>query len=680
MRTRIAFILSIFFVPIFGLLSSVRAEGVLEFDSYNVNIDVNQDSTMVVTEEINYLLTGTWHALYRDITLEDKELVTQCRENVNLQCGGFEFINVNEVYGDGTKLELAREGDYRSDSAGHVITDANQFAAYTYQGVDKNFLRVQWVFAEDGRQFNKQPVTLKVKYTVYGGIGYFDDYDLFYWNTLPEIRDSIINSADININFPKDTKYSPENFTIPGQNFTVEVTNKNKTLHIHRDLILPYEAFTVLYRFSKGIVDQYATIDLSSSPDQLMLGFGDLAPVGISEGEIKGIPPGQNLLRFSADGYLDQQEEINLLAGENRPLEIKLEPNAMTKIRNTLIVAGNVIGALIMPFGGYYIYKKWKVNGRDVGRRPVVAPEYKAPDNMPPYLLGSLKDELVDLTDITANIIDLAYRGYIKIKEFKSKELLGLKISKPSFELFKQKDFDDLEGADKLIADKVFGTQQRVTTDSLRNKFYLEIPKIQSEIYKEMVAKGYFSKNPDSTRKKYYGIGGGLFSFGILASILNGVVGPFFVTGGVSLVILGIFTLLIARFMPAKTNLGSQALDKILGFKMYLETAEKYRVQNLTPETFEKFLSYAIVFGVEKQWAAKFKDIYKGMPDWYESDNGNFNTIYFANSLRSFDTTATSAMTTSPSSSSSGSGWSGGGGFSGGFSGGGGGGGGAGGW
>ncbi len=38
-----------------------------------------------------------------------------------------------------------------------------------------------------------------------------------------------------------------------------------------------------------------------------------------------------------------------------------------------------------------------------------------------------------------------------------------------------------------------------------------------------------------------------------------------------------------------------------LGFKMYLETAERYRMQNLTPEIFEKYLPYAMIFGIEKK-------------------------------------------------------------------------------
>jgi uncharacterized membrane protein len=117
---------------------------------------------------------------------------------------------------------------------------------------------------------------------------------------------------------------------------------------------------------------------------------------------------------------------------------------------------------------------------------------------------------------------------------------------------------------------------------------------------------------------------------------------------------------------------------------MFLHTAERFKVQNLTPETFERYLPYAMVFGVEKQWAENFKDIYKEPPSWYEGRDAwtTFNTLYLINSLSTLHSSVGSVMASSPRSSGSsgwsGGGWSGGGGFSGGFGGGGGGGGGGG--
>jgi uncharacterized membrane protein len=54
------------------------------------------------------------------------------------------------------------------------------------------------------------------------------------------------------------------------------------------------------------------------------------------------------------------------------------------------------------------------------------------------------------------------------------------------------------------------------------------------------------------------------------------------------------------KFEARLSREGAILKDDWLGFKLYLETAERYRMQNLTPETFEKYLPYAIIFGVEK--------------------------------------------------------------------------------
>jgi uncharacterized membrane protein len=88
---------------------------------------------------------------------------------------------------------------------------------------------------------------------------------------------------------------------------------------------------------------------------------------------------------------------------------------------------------------------------------------------------------------------------------------------------------------------------------------------------------------------------------------------------------------------------------------------------------FEDLLPYAILFGLEKEWAKQFKDLYVQPPSWYNGTSGTFNSIYLANSLSSFNNVNAAAFTAPSSSDSSGFG-------GGGFSGGGGGGGGGGGW
>ncbi len=130
-----------------------------------------------------------------------------------------------------------------------------------------------------------------------------------------------------------------------------------------------------------------------------------------------------------------------------------------------------------------------------------------------------------------------------------------------------------------------------------------------------------------------------------------------------------------APFVRRRTMLGQTLLERALGFRMFLQTAEKERLQMLldeNPEYYYDILPYAQVLGVSKQWENKFAGLYMEPPSWLDSHD---STITASLALHSLSRSMRSNMTSMPSSSggSSGGGFSGGGGgFSGGgFSGGG---------
>jgi uncharacterized membrane protein len=85
-----------------------------------------------------------------------------------------------------------------------------------------------------------------------------------------------------------------------------------------------------------------------------------------------------------------------------------------------------------------------------------------------------------------------------------------------------------------------------------------------------------------------------------------------------------------------------------------------------TPETFEKYLPFAMALGVEKKWAAAFAALSSQPPSWYQGPPGMvFHPAGFVNSLSTMSARAGQAMSSAPRGSSRGSGF-GGGGFSGG--------------
>lgn len=138
--------------------------------------------------------------------------------------------------------------------------------------------------------------------------------------------------------------------------------------------------------------------------------------------------------------------------------------------------------------------------------------------------------------------------------------------------------------------------------------------------------------------------------------------------------------ILCIKYMPKRTKYGNEMLGKLKGFKNFLETVEKDRLEALVlekPSYFYDILPYTYVLGVSNKWIKKFESMSLQAPSWYCSDSFDFSTFeIFVNSTMN---SAQRAMSSSPSDTSSSdpfgdSGSSSGGGSSGGGSGGGGGG------
>jgi uncharacterized membrane protein len=143
---------------------------------------------------------------------------------------------------------------------------------------------------------------------------------------------------------------------------------------------------------------------------------------------------------------------------------------------------------------------------------------------------------------------------------------------------------------------------------------------------------------------------------------------------------------LFAIIMKRPTLRGRQLLDEMLGFKDYLEIAEKNELNlrnppEKTPQLFEAYLPYALALGVDQSWSEKFSEVLASSrqadgtaysPAWYSGGWNSRNLGSTMSNLSGGLNTAISSSVTPPGSASGGGG--------GGFSGGGGGGGGGGGW
>lgn len=137
-----------------------------------------------------------------------------------------------------------------------------------------------------------------------------------------------------------------------------------------------------------------------------------------------------------------------------------------------------------------------------------------------------------------------------------------------------------------------------------------------------------------------------------------------------------------AVLMRAPTVQGRKIMDQLDGFKMYMNTAEKNRLNMnneppMTVERFERILPYAIALGVEKPWSEHFEaELARNAvadaqgssyaPGFYSGRSWSSGSGSFANTVSSVATGMSAAMVAAQPSSSSGSGFSSGGGGGGG--------------
>lgn len=356
------------------------------------------------------------------------------------------------------------------------------------------------------------------------------------------------------------------------------------------------------------------------------------------------------------------------------PKGLVYEPKWWEKVWETFL--DNLI--LLLPLAVFiWLMYHWRKRGRDPKGRGTIVAQFDSPDQSSPAEAGTLIDERAENKDVSAEIINLAVSGYLRIEREPKKGI----FSGDNYIFHKSRDAAGLSNDfQKLLMDALFKDgKTSASTDDLKDKFYPDLKNIKDSIYASVTAKGYFLADPQKTRNIYSVSGIIIIVLGVLmAAIFSSFFGWL---DGLSIGLCGLLVLIFAFAMPARTLKGVNAKEHIQGLKLYMSVAEKDRIDfhnapAKDPKQFERLLPYAMVLGVETEWAKQFEGIYSQQPDWYsDPSHSTFNAILLANSLSSFQAHANSVVASQPSSASGG-----GSGFSGGFSGGGFGGGGGGSW
>lgn len=469
------------------------------------------------------------------------------------------------------------------------------------------------------------------------------------------------------------------------------------------------------------------TIKMPKEFDPSKLGFSS-GTVGSTDSSKVTYVVNKNTITGRYNGTLDSGEALT----------VRLELPEGYFVGASLNIGLTSILSIVLPLLFVLItYLLWNKFGK--GKQVIETVEFYPPQGFNSAEVGFLYKGKVEDEDVISLLIYLANKGYIKIVEIEERYLFS---TSKKFKIIKQKEYDGNNPSEDMFLKGLFssktssdGAIEEVTEDDLYDNFYITLNIIKEKINTNENKEKIFEKsslgkkaciiammiityllitiNPiielgDETymimllflmiftvlgfsasvtlyknKIKIFGIIVGLIFGGIPWAF---TVLPLLLTDSIYLItyIIGLICIfvmfLLYKAMPKRTQYGNEMLGKIRGFKKFLETVEKQKLDAMVmenPTYFYDILPFTYVLGVSDKWIKKFETISLQAPSWYDGYS-SFDNASFGSFINSTMQSATSAMSSSPSSSSSGGSSSGsdssGGGSSGGGSGGGGGG------
>jgi uncharacterized protein (TIGR04222 family) len=332
--------------------------------------------------------------------------------------------------------------------------------------------------------------------------------------------------------------------------------------------------------------------------------------------------------------------------------------------RNLLVA---IIGFLLLL--AYYI-PVWYQHGKDPDEG-VITTRYEPPKNFSPASLRYIRQMYYDNEVMTAAVVNLAVKGYLEIEDDNGAHALKKINSNASREA--------MATGEQELYDALFAAGSVVELENVNHLIMAQARRA----HKQSLADDY--------KRRYFRTNGALnipaVCVALVATVVALMVGNGPTLSVMAMIVLMLLTIVFFAIVLKRPTLrGRQLLDEMLGFKDYLEVAEREELNlrnppEKTPQLFEAYLPFALALGVEQRWSERFASLLASIrdpngreysPSWYSGAWSSANLSKTTGQLSSGLSSAISSTVAPPGTSSGSSG--------GGFSGGGGGGGGGGGW
>ncbi len=619
-------------------------------DKYDINIIVNENNTLDITETITTYFNVPKHGIFRTIPL--KNTITRLDGTTSTNRTQVTNISVDKEY-----KTLRENGNYKLQI-----------------GSPSNTLT--------GEQ------TYVIKYTYNLGKDSAKNYDELYYNIIGNEWDTVIGNVTFTITMPKEFDSSKLGFSSgkvgSTDNSKVKYNvSENKITGSYNDILKVGEALTIRCELPEGyFVGAGLSINII---DYIMflipivfLGIAILLwhkfgrdnqvietvefypPEGFNSLEVgflyKGKAENQDVVSLLI--YLANKGYIKIAETEEKSLFSKSKGFKITKLKE---YDGNNINEQIFLNGLFT--KKISISISSLFNKN---DEQETTDNINEVTSMDLYDNFyITMNRILSNINNKENRNKIFEKSASSKKIFIILMIIATYCLITIPTVLTYGAAELLIVALLFpGVGFTVMFSMLLGGA------------RTIYVNGKATNSALGT--KLFGlVWGGMFggipwSFTVLPALLQDLTYLIGYMVGIGCIIGMVICL---RYLPKRTPYGDEILGKLKGFKNFLETTEKEKLEEFVmqnPTYFYNVLPYTYVLGISDKWIKKFETISLQAPSWYDSPN-NFDMMKFESFMDHTMASAQSVMSSSPSYRSSGGGSSGGG-SSGGGSGGGGGG------
>jgi uncharacterized protein (TIGR04222 family) len=222
--------------------------------------------------------------------------------------------------------------------------------------------------------------------------------------------------------------------------------------------------------------------------------------------------------------------------------------------------------------------------------------DFQVVDAVRPGHVGTIADEHVDPLDIIGTILDLAVRGHLLITQ------LPPEGGHTDWMLTRRKGADEVAPFETRLLDAIAPAGGETRVSQIAASVVPAVAAVQSDMYDEVVNRGWFSRRPDKVRAFWARIAWVVLGVAVVVLLLL-VAFTTFGLLGLALLAAALGLMFVGQEMPARTSSGTALLGGLRVLAMDLDTKPTDQLpKGKEYETVSRILPYAIVLGGWERW------------------------------------------------------------------------------